>query len=76
MPRQVRYVVSCLLDGPRGDKLVLVRGKAYDKDMTELSSARRILDHLAEEATLTRRFDAAGVVRRRGPAAGGGGTHS
>ncbi len=34
----VRFVVDHILDGTRGDKLVLIRGKAFDKDMQELSS--------------------------------------
>ncbi|GIL78104.1 hypothetical protein Vretimale_7416 [Volvox reticuliferus] len=63
----VRFVVDHVLDGTRGDKLVLVRGKAFDKDMQELSSSRRILDHLAEEAVSNRRFDSSLVVRRMVP---------
>ncbi|GIL68018.1 hypothetical protein Vafri_21342 [Volvox africanus] len=63
----VRFVVDHVLDGTRGDKLVLVRGKAFDKDMQELSSSRRIVDHLAEEAVSNRRFDSSLVVRRMVP---------
>ncbi|KAG2495544.1 hypothetical protein HYH03_006487 [Edaphochlamys debaryana] len=63
----VRYLVGQVLDGSRGDKLVLVRGKAFDKEMQELTSSRRILDHLADEATSNRRFDASLVVRRAVP---------
>ncbi|GFR44716.1 hypothetical protein Agub_g5691, partial [Astrephomene gubernaculifera] len=60
----VRFLVTRVLDGGRGDKLVLVRGKAFDKEMNELTSSRRVLDHLAEEATSHRRFDSSQVVRR------------
>ncbi|KAG2449635.1 hypothetical protein HYH02_005168 [Chlamydomonas schloesseri] len=63
----VRFVVGKVLDGGRGDKLVLVRGKAFDKDMQELTSSRRILDHLVDEALSNRRFDASLVVRRMVP---------
>lgn len=34
----VRFIVDQILDGARGDKLVLIRGRAFDKDMQELSS--------------------------------------
>ena len=34
----VRFMVGKVMDGGRGDKLVLVRGKAFDKDMQELTS--------------------------------------
>ncbi|EFJ47027.1 hypothetical protein VOLCADRAFT_117970 [Volvox carteri f. nagariensis] len=37
----VRFVVDHVLDGTRGDKLVLIRGKAFDKDMQELTSRFR-----------------------------------
>ncbi|KAG2428733.1 hypothetical protein HXX76_011436 [Chlamydomonas incerta] len=63
----VRFVVGKVLDGGRGDRLVLVRGKAFDKDMQELTSSRRILDHLVDEAVSNRRFDASLVVRRMVP---------
>ncbi|GLC46992.1 hypothetical protein PLESTM_002005400 [Pleodorina starrii] len=63
----VRFVVDHVLEGSRGDRLVLIRGKAFDKDMQELTSSRRILDHLAEEAASNRRFDSANVVRRSVP---------
>eukprot|EP00198_Chlamydomonas_reinhardtii_P009163 XP_001698500.1 predicted protein [Chlamydomonas reinhardtii] len=63
----VRFMVGKVMDGGRGDKLVLVRGKAFDKDMQELTSSRRILDHLVDEAVSNRRFDASLIVRRMVP---------
>ncbi|KXZ46215.1 hypothetical protein GPECTOR_46g284 [Gonium pectorale] len=63
----VRFVVGHVLDGTRGDKLVLLRGRAFDKQMNELTSSRRILDHLADEAASNRRFDVSLVVRRMVP---------